>query len=140
MIGKSLRDRYSLGALADDRAVAVLREVLASHGKPLVEVRAKDAKMIACVVVRADKLAVKQCRALGLDVKPGATAVFGLLGVDAARLFEQLTEAQKTWLETPCGPRETKVLLVAGGLALLSITTADGRVEITAAPAPPAAR
>lgn len=133
MIGKPLRDRFSLGPLDDARAVDVLRELLASHGRPLVEVRSKDARMIACVVVRADKLAVKQCRALGLDVKPGATAVFGLLGADAARLFERLDDAQRSWLETPCGPRETKVLLVAGGLALLSIRTEGGKVEVSAA-------
>jgi hypothetical protein len=131
MIGKKLADRFTLGLLPAERAVAVVTEVLASHGAPLVEVRAKDARMIACAVVRADKLVVKQCRALGLDVKPGATAVFGLLGADAARLFAQLGDAERAWLETPCGPRETKVLLLAGGFALLSVEADRGKVSIT---------
>jgi hypothetical protein len=90
--------------------------------------------MIACLVVRADKLALRLCRDLGFDMRPGGTAVFGLLGPDAARLFPRLAEQQRKWLETPCRPRETKVLLVAGGVALLSLETSEGKVEITAVP------
>lgn len=134
MIGRSLSQRNTLGALAGERAVALLKEALASQAQHLVEVRAQDAGMIACLFVRADKLSVRICRGLGFRLKLGATAVFGVQGADAARLFPELTEEQRTWLETPCGPRETKVLLVAGGTALLSLETADGKVVITAVP------
>lgn len=132
MIGKSLRERYALGPLAEDTAVATLKEQLATHAKLLVEVRAQDPRMIACLVVRADRAALRLCRALGFDMKPGGTGVFGLLGDDAARLFGELPPHQRTWLATACGPRETKVLLVAGGTALLSLETEGGKVAITA--------
>ncbi len=134
MIGKSLNERHKLGALSAKIAIARLQEVLATQAKPLVEVRAQDARMIACLVVEADKLAVRTCRSMGFDLKPGATAVFGLIGADVARFFDELTEAQRAWLETPCGARETKVLLVAGGIGLLSVESNDGEVAIHAAP------
>jgi hypothetical protein len=134
MIGKSLRERYELGLLPEDRAVATMKAMLASHAKPLVEVRAQDPRMIACLVVRADKPALRLCRELGFEMKPGGTGVFGLLGTDAARLFAGLPEHQRAWLEAPCAPRETKVLLVAGGTALLSLETSEGKVVITAVP------
>ena len=132
MIGKSLRERYELGPLSDERAVAATKELLASHGKLLVEVRARDARMVACLVVHADKPTLRLCRELGFDMKPGGSGVFGLLGADAAQLFPQFTETQRAWLEAPCGPRETKVLLVAGGTALVSIEASSGSVAITA--------
>lgn len=134
MIGKSLRERHTLGALSEERAVTVLKEMLASQAAHLVEVRAQDARMIACLVVRADPPSLRLCRTLGFDVKRGGTCVFGLLGDDAARLFTELPAHQRSWLEAPCGPRETKVLLVAGGTALLSLETHDGKVAITAFP------
>jgi hypothetical protein len=134
MIGKSLSQRHTLGALASDRAIAVLTSMLAAQAKNLVAVRAQDAGMVACLVVRADKLSVRVCRELGFQLKLGATAVFGLQGADAAALFPALPPAQRTWLETPCGARETKVLLIAGGTALLSLETVDGKVTITAVP------
>ena len=90
--------------------------------------------MIACLVVSADKPTVRLCGTLGFSVKPGGTGVFGLAGVDAARLFGELSPDQRTWLEAPCGARETKVLLVAGGTALLSLETSEGKVAITAGP------
>lgn len=133
MIGKSLSERYELGPLPAERAIATLRQELGAHAKPLVEVRASDARMVACFVVRADKRAVRLCRSLGLEIAPGATAVFGLLGADAARLFADLGEPGRRWLEAPCGPRETKVLLVDGGVALLSLDASGGKVAITAA-------
>ena len=80
MIGKSLSERHRLGALAADRAVAVLTEMLASQAKHLVEVRAQDATMIACLFVRADKLSVRVCRALGFRLKLGASACSMLVG------------------------------------------------------------
>lgn len=134
MIGKKLAARFTLSLLPAERAVDLVRGLLAEHGEPLVEVRAQGEHMVACLVVQADKLVVKQCRALGLDVKPGATAVFGLEGSDAARLFPQLAEPQRAWLTAPCGPRETKALLLAGGFALLSIEAQGGRTTVSAPP------
>ena len=135
MIGKSLRERNTLGALAGPRAVAVLTDALAALARQLVQIRAKDARMIACVFVKADKPAVRLCKDLGFQLKSGATAVFGLLGEDAARVLPGLDDSQRTWLDVPCGARETKVFLVAaGGTALLSIETSDGTVSVTAQP------
>jgi hypothetical protein len=134
MIGKPFRERYAPGPLAPERAIAVLTEMLASQGKLLVEVRAQGPGMIACLIVRADKTSIRLCRALGFRVKLGGTGVFGLEGPDAHRLVPDATPEQRAWLETPCGPRETKVVLVSGGIALLSIETNDGRVAINAAP------
>ncbi len=67
-------------------------------------------------------------------MKLGGTGVFGLLGADAARLFAPWPPHQRAWLETPCGPRETKVLLLAGGLALFSLEASAGKVVVTAVP------
>ena len=132
MIGKSLRERHGLGALAADKAVALLNEVLPAQAEHLVQIRMQNARMIACLVVRADAATVRLCRTLGFDVKTDGTGVFGLLGTDAARLFAHLPEHQRAWLEVSCGPRETKVLLMAGGTALLSLVTEEGKVAITA--------
>lgn len=134
MIGKSLSQRHVLGELPAERAVQVLTEMLGSQAAHIVEIRAQEAHMIAIVVVRADEASVRFCRELGFRLKRGSTAVFGLLGTDAARLFAPHSDARGEWLATPCGPRETKVLLVAGGTALLSIETNDGKVAITAGP------
>lgn len=134
MIGKSLNERHKLGPLDAAKAIAILQAELPVRAKPIVEVRAQDPRMIACLIVRADKLAVRQCRSMGFDLKQGATAVFGLLGTDVIPFFEELTQTQKDWLETPCSARETKVLLLADGLALLSVETSDGKVAITMAP------
>ncbi len=127
MIGKSLRERWELGRLDADEAALLLTRMLASHARPLVEVRREDARMIACLVVGADKPTLR-----GFEMRPGGTGVFGVLGADAARLFATLPEPERAWLEAPCGPRETKVLLVAGGIALLSVETNDGAVTVTA--------
>lgn len=134
MIGKSLRERHELGALDAETAVAVMTEMLASHAAPLVQIRAKDPRMIACLIVRADEATVRLCRKLGFKMKRGGTGVFGLLGTDAGRLFAELPAPRRAWLETPCGRRETKVLLVAGGIALLALETNEGRVEVRAVP------
>lgn len=134
MIGKSLRERNTLSALSAERAVTVLTDVLPSQAKHLVQVRAQDERMIACVFVAADKPSVRLCKELGFHLKSGATAVFGLLGEDAARVLPALAESRRAWLEAPCGPRETKVFLVAGGTAFLSIETNDGKVTVTALP------
>ncbi len=134
MIGKSLRERHAPPALSAESAVGILKEMLVSQAAPLVQVRAQDARMIACLVVRANEAAVLLCRTLGFSMKLGGTGVFGLLGADAGRLFTQLPKGQRGWLETPCGPRETKVLLIAGGTALLSVESHDGTVVVTAAP------
>ncbi len=134
MIGKSLNDRYVLGAITEERAVTMLHEVLGAQAAHLVEVRAQDPRMIAVLFVRADKLTVRVCKDLGIEIEPGATGVIGLLGEDAARLFPDLPEHERAWLRVPCAARETKVLLVAGGRALLSIETSGTVVKITAVP------
>ena len=133
MIGKSLRERNTLGKLSAERAVEVLTDALPAVAQNLVLVRRKDARMIACVFLAADKPSVRLCKELGFALKPGATAVFGLLGEDAARVLPSLDEAQREWLDAPCGTRETKVFLVAdGGTAFVSIETSEGKVRMTA--------
>jgi hypothetical protein len=132
VIGKSLRERHGLGALPPDRAVAILNEVLAAQASKLVQVRAQNAAMIACLAVRADEGTVRMLRTLGFEVEPGGTVVVGLLGTDLARSFAHLPTHQRVWLAAPCAARETKVLLMAGGTALLSLITNDGQVAITA--------
>jgi hypothetical protein len=133
VIGKPLSQRYgiALHPLAGDEAAAIVRERLAEDGAALVQVRARDAKMIACLFVRADATAVRLCRELGLEMKLGGSGVLGVLGSDVARLFSQLAPSRRAWLETPCGGRETKVLLIAGGVAMLSIEVSDGKVAVT---------
>lgn len=133
MIGKSLRERYDrLLPLTGERAVAIVEERLATQGPALIQVRAQDPRMIACLIVRADRIAVRACRELGLAMRLGGTGVVGLLGADAARCFAPLPTIGPAWLEAPCGPRETKVLLVARGIALLSVEAVDGKVRVTA--------
>jgi hypothetical protein len=135
MIGKSLRERNTLGALSVERAVRALTAVLPSLARPLVEVRAQNERMIACVFVSADKPSARLCKELGFELKPGATAVFGLLGEDASSVLPGLDDSRRAWLEAPCGARETKVFLVAaGGTALLSIESNGGKVAVTALP------
>jgi hypothetical protein len=138
MIGKSLNARFSLVALGPERATAILRAALETQAAHLVQVRAQDPRMIAFLVVRADKPSVRLCRTLGFDVRPGGTGAFGLLGEDAASLFEELGPREQTWLRTPCGARETKVFLISGGVgntggtALLSLEAEGGAVTIRA--------
>lgn len=132
MIGKSLNERFVLGLIPGPRAIELLREAMPTQAPHLVEVRAQDARMIAILFVQADRQTVKLCRDLGMEIEPGASGVMGLLGEDAARLFPSLPEVDRTWLREPCGPRETKVLLIGGGRALLSLSAGDGKVEITA--------
>lgn len=133
MIGRSLNQRYgNITPLSPEAAVARLEQLLALRAEDVVRVRAEDARAVACCVVDADEGAVRACRTLGLDMKPGGTAVFGLLGADAAKTFTSLPPHQRGWLETPCAPRETKVLLLAGGIALLSLVTEGGKVRVSA--------
>jgi hypothetical protein len=134
MIGKSLSERNTLGPLPPERAVALLTDALRSQAALVVEVRAQDPRMIACLVLRADAPSMRLCKALGFEVKRGGTGVFGLAGDDAAQLLTGLSDSDRDWLTTPCGPRETKVFLVAGGTALLSLETSEGKVAIKAAP------
>src|SRR3954471_25049770 len=113
MIGKSLQERHGVRSLDGDRAAVLLQELLASHARPIVEVRARGEGMIACVVAHADEASVRMCRQLGFDLRLGGVGVFGILGEDAARLIPGLPGA--AWLASPCGPRETKGLLIAEG-------------------------
>ncbi|MEO6574158.1 MAG: hypothetical protein ABIP89_09985 [Polyangiaceae bacterium] len=115
----------------------MLTSMLPAHAEHLVQVRTQDPRMIACLVVRADAPSIRLFRELGFSLKKQGTVVIGLLGADAARAFSNLPAHQRAWLETPCGPRETKVFLVAGGTALLSLETTDGKVVVTTVPALP---
>jgi hypothetical protein len=133
MIGKPLSQRHGFSRLSDERAIAILTENLDRYAKELVRVRMHDVRMIACFVVEADRDTVRLCRALGLRMTLGATGVVGLLGTDAASFFSELPAPQRAWLETPSGARETKVFLIARGVALLSIETDGGKVVVTAA-------
>ncbi len=134
MIGKSLSERHGRGRLADAKAIAQVGEALTTQAANVLEIRLRDPRMVACLVVQADRASVRRCEALGFSVSPGGTGVFGLLGADAARLFPELGPAQRAWLEISCTPRETKVLLISSGFALLSLETNAGKVTITAAP------
>ncbi len=137
MLGRSLNARYALSALAAARAVSLLTQAMSTHAQDIVAVRTQDASMVACVVVRADRLTVRTCRALGLAIKEGASAVFGLLGTDAARLFQGLKPHQIAWLEDPAKARETKVLLLSGAYALVSVVADGGKVTLDVLPDAP---
>jgi hypothetical protein len=135
MIGKSLNARFgNLASLPEEVASARLSELLATpeRAEDIIRIRARNDGAVAVVVLAADEGAVRACRALGLAMKPGGTAIFGLLGADAARLFPALTDLQRAWLRATCGPRETKVMLLAGGLALLSLFAEGGKVRVAA--------
>lgn len=136
MIGRTLAQRYGQSLfIREDRAVFVVKQALARHAKPLVEVRAHDAAMVACLVLQADAHEIKRCADLGFAVDKGGSGVFGLMGKDVAEVFPEFPPHHKRWLALPCGPRETKVLLLTeGGTALLSIETVQGDVTVTAVP------
>jgi hypothetical protein len=134
MIGASLSERLGWKSIDAVRGIELLEAAIATQGAALIEVRRQDPAMIACLVLAADKRAVTLCRQMGLEMKLGGTGVVGLLGVDAARLFPGMSERHRAWLERVCGPRETKVLLVRGGFALLSIDTTDGKTVVSATP------
>lgn len=133
MIGKPLSERFALGLVPGPRAIALLEEAMATQSRHLVEIRARGATMIAVLFVNADRQAVKVCRDLGMSLEMGATAAMGLEGDDVARLFPTLPEAERAWLREPCAARETKVLLISGGRALLSVTIADGKATASVA-------
>jgi hypothetical protein len=132
-IGKSLNEGYR-GGLVPERAVRLMEELLASQAEPLVQVRAQGPSMIACLVVRADPTTVRLCQSLGFEIARGGTGVFGVHGTDAVNLFPSFSEEQRTWLSAGCAPRETKVVLIAGGIALVSIDTTDGKARVRSGP------
>jgi hypothetical protein len=134
VIGKSLSQRVAPGPLAAEQAAAVMKEMLPSQAENLVRVRARGAGMVAFLVVRADAASVRIARALGLEVKRGGTVVFGVAGVDAARLLVELPAPQRAWLEAPCAARETKVFLLAGGTALVTLDTTGGTTAVRVEP------
>lgn len=136
MIGRSLTERYEGRVLlSSEQAIAAARQALSTQAENLVRVRRQDPRMIAFVVLQADDAAVELCRSLGLDMKPGGSAVFGLLGPDAAGALPRVSAHQRTWLETPCGARETKMALFAGGFALCSVEIDGGNVTVSPVPA-----
>lgn len=140
MIGKSLRARYELVDLSAPRAKALLSEAMRTLAKDVVLVRARGEHMVACVVLSADRVTLRACLALGLEIKEGKSGVFGLAGEDFATIFPELSPSRLEWLAAPAGPRETKVFLLAGGLALLSLTIEDGKVAVDVHEAPPTVR
>jgi len=131
MIGRSLNERFGPRPLSRERGVALVEERLAKDGAAIVQVRAQDPRMVACLIVRADRAAVRLCRELGLAMEPGGEGVVGLLGADVARIFTRLGPSQVAWLGVPCGARETKVLLMSGGVSLYSVDATDGKVVVT---------
>jgi hypothetical protein len=134
MIGKPLSERYGvqLRPLGSDEAVAIVRERLDADGAALVQVRARDPLLVACLFVRAGAAEVRLCRELGLELALGGSGVVGLLGVDAARLFAKLAPERRAWLERRSEARETRVLLFAGGVGMVSVLAETGKVEIRA--------
>ncbi|MFO0676202.1 MAG: hypothetical protein U0169_06690 [Polyangiaceae bacterium] len=132
MIGRSLNQRHSLAPLSGDVASKELTALLRTHARPIIEVRAKGASMIVVAVVRATTPVVKRMHSLGIEVREGATALFGLDGEDAAGLFPEFGADGAEWFRTPAEARETKILLFAGGTALASIRTEAGEVSVEA--------
>lgn len=130
MIGKGLHDRHDLPALDGVLARQRMEEAMVQLGKAIVEVRSRDPEMVACVVLRADDAAVRLCKKLGLRIKPSGSAVFGLLGKDAGAVLGTRARARKEWLATPSSAKETKAVLVAGGIAFFTIVVEGGRVDL----------
>lgn len=130
MIGRSLNERHLPARLAPDVAEATLRAALDAHARALVDVRRQDPALVAVLVLAADKPAGRLCKSLGFEVRPGGSGVFGVPGDALARLLAPLLDAEAAWLAAAAGARETKLLLVAGGLALASVEAADGRVDV----------
>lgn len=132
MIGKSLGERYGLVSLAAEKATMLLGKALNSLGKPIIEVRQQG--LVACVVIEATKQAIQLCRHAGLEMKPGGSGVFGLSGSDAGSLIAALTPEQRAWLVAAPGPRETKILLIANGYALVALDVEGTKVTVRAGP------
>ena len=131
MIGRSLSERHGVPSmLSASEATTALTAALPTHGQHLVEVRAQD--MIAVVVLDAHAGSQKLLEDIGLSLETGRSAVFGLAGVDAAKTFASLN--QRAWFEAPLGPRETRVVLVTTGLALVSIEVASGKTTMRVLP------
>lgn len=121
MIGKSLRERMSFGPLSTAETERLCKEVVASHARAIVEIRAKSPRMIVCAVVRAEGLTLRVCKSLGFDMKRGASAVFGVLGADVPAAFPELGLERHAWLAVPNDDRETKMLVLSGGFALVAL-------------------
>lgn len=128
MIGKSLRERMSFGPLSVSDTERLCKEVVASHARALVETRAKSPRMVVCAVVRAEGLTLRVCKNLGFDLKRGATAVFGVRGEDVPAAFPELGPPRHEWLAVPSRDRETKLLVLSGGFALVGLRIEDGVV------------
>lgn len=131
VIGKPLSARLSFGPLSSDDATRLAREVLRTHAAPIVEVRRKGAGMVVVCVLRADGLTLRVCKNLGFDLRRGSSAVFGVLGEEAARAFPELGEARLGWLAEPSGPRQTKLLVLSGGFALVAVEAEGSAVSVT---------
>lgn len=131
MIGRSLKERHGvLPLLPPDRAREALSSAMPKHGPDLVEVRKQG--LIAVMVLDAHDGSIRLLESIGLQIAPGGSAVFGLAGPDAAEMFPSLN--QRAWFEAPLGPKETRVVLVTAGLALVSIDVEPGGAVIRVAP------
>jgi len=129
MIGKSLRERATFGPLSAAETERLCREVVASHPRAIVETRAKSPRMVVCAVVRATGLTLRVCKSLGFDIKKGASAVFGVLGEDVPAAFPELGAERHGWLAVPSEERETKMLVLSGGFALVALRIGSGGVS-----------
>ncbi len=131
MIGKPLSQRQGvLTMLSAEEATAALAAALKAQGRHIVEVRAQQ--MVAIVVLDAHPASQKLLEGIGLSLQSGSSAVFGLAGADAANTFASLNH--RGWFEAALGPRETKVVLVTTGLALVSIEIEGGKTSMRVLP------
>lgn len=128
MIGKSLTERSSFGPLSLADTERLAKEIVASHARAIVETRAKSAKMVVCAVVRAEGLTLRVCKNLGFDLKRGASAVFGVRGDDVPSAFPELGPDHHAWLAVPSVDRETKMIVLSGGYAVLGLKIEGGSV------------
>jgi hypothetical protein len=133
VIGKPLSARFGeIDRIDGEVAIATLDPVLDARAREIVAVRAKG--LLACVVVEADARVVKALSRIGLEMRPGGSAVFGLAGSDVARAFAFLRERERAWVQAPPVERETKIILFAAGYALVSVIADHGRKKIQVRP------
>jgi hypothetical protein len=133
VIGKSLSARFGdLQRIDGASAIMATERALDERAREIVAVRAKG--LLACVVIDADLRVVKALARLGLDMRLGGSAVFGLAAADVARSFAFLDDAARGWVSAPPALRETKILLFTTGYALLSVTSEGGQKTIALGP------
>ncbi|MBK6696277.1 MAG: hypothetical protein IPG50_29390 [Myxococcales bacterium] len=134
MIGKSLRERFGVRTpLEPSRSVEIVESLVDAQAAHLIAVRSNDDAMVACLFVDASEASVRLCQKFGFEMRRGGTGVLGVPGAELARQFPELPPHQRKWLEASQGPRETKVLLLAGdGLGLVSVEAHGADLRVTA--------